>query len=158
MEEVADVKIGIFEHFWCNFRKDFWRRPTIEPDFTRKRISDQDNALLISPFSEEEIKEAVWSCESAKSPGPDGFNFGFFKEFWHVIKDDLLRMMEEFHVLGKLVKGINSSFVVLILKKEAATRLNDYRPIHLIGGIYKIVSKILANRLSKVFDSIISET
>lgn len=63
--------------------------------------------------------------------------------------------MEEFHKYGKLVKGINLYFIVLIPKKEAATGLNDYMLISLIGGIHNTVSKILANRLIKVLNSII---
>ena len=42
-------------------------------------ISDSDNDMLIDDFSEEEIRAAVWRCDSCKSPGPDGFNFGFLK-------------------------------------------------------------------------------
>jgi len=42
-------------------------------------ISDSDNDLLIGDFSEKEIRVAVWSCDNSKSPGPDGFNFGFLK-------------------------------------------------------------------------------
>jgi len=49
-------------------------------------ISNSDNDLLIGDFSEEEIREAVWSCDSSKSPGPDGFNFGFLKFGWDTIK------------------------------------------------------------------------
>lgn len=50
-------------------------------------------------------------------------------------------MLDEFHNNGKLVRGLNSSFIVLIPKKEAAEALNEFRPISLIGCIYKILSK-----------------
>lgn len=85
MEEVAGVKIGILSIFSITSRKTIGTGRSLSPDFTRKGISDQDNALLISPFCEEEIKEVLWSCESARSPESDGFNFEFFKEFWHAI-------------------------------------------------------------------------
>jgi len=44
-------------------------------------IDKEDNDLLVSSFSEEEIRAAIWDCEGSKSPGPDGFNFNFFKQF-----------------------------------------------------------------------------
>lgn len=56
-----------------------------------------------------------------------------------------------------MVKGLNPSFIVLILKNEEASALSDFRPTSLIGGIYKIISKVLARRLSKVMGSVISE-
>lgn len=130
-------------------------RPLLAADFTDKMISDLDNEFLISHFTEVEIKETIWFCEGSKSPGPDGFNFCFFKESWNTLKDDILRVMAEFHQIGKLVKGFNPSFIVVIPKKEAALGLGDYRPISLISGLYKIISKVLAGRLSKVLDSII---
>lgn len=112
---------------------------------------------LISSFTEDEVREAVWSCDSSKSPGPDGFNFAFVKEFWEILKPNIMRFMQEFHIHGRFVKGFNPTFIVLIPKKEASVELSDYRPISLVGGMYKIISKVLARRLSMVLPSIISE-
>lgn len=65
--------------------------------------------------------------------------------------------MEDFHLNGRIVKGGNPFLVTLISKKSNASPLSDYRPISLIGCMYKIVAKVLANRLGKVVDSIISK-
>lgn len=67
-----------------------------------------------------------------------------------------MRMIGEFHANGKLVKGLNSSFTALVPKKEESCTLGDYRQISMIGCAYKILSKLLASRLSKVLDKIIS--
>ncbi|XP_028063530.1 uncharacterized protein LOC114266796 [Camellia sinensis] len=66
--------------------------------------------------------------------------------------------MEEFHSLDSLANGMNSSFIILILKKVNAVTLNDYRPISLIESIDKILSKVLASRLKPVMPEVISET
>lgn len=58
-----------------------------------------------------------------------------------------MRVMHEFHSNGRLVKGSNSSFIVLIPKKDGASKLNHFRPISLIGSLYKIIAKVLASRL-----------
>ena len=104
-------------------------------------------------FQEDEVKRAVWNCGSDKSPGLEGINFKFIKQFWQTIKPDFLRFLDEFYVNGIFPRGSNASFIALIPKV-----LNDYRPISLIRCTYKIVAKILANRLKKVMPHIIHET
>lgn len=69
------------------------------------KVSEGDNHMLISPFSVEEVKLAIESCESSKSLGPDGFNFSFFKTFWETYRDELLRFLGDFHKHGKLSMG-----------------------------------------------------
>ncbi|GKD61379.1 RNA-directed DNA polymerase, eukaryota, reverse transcriptase zinc-binding domain protein, partial [Tanacetum coccineum] len=94
-----------------------------------------DVTLLESNFTMDEIKTAVWDCCSSKSSVPDGFNFKFIKS---------------------LARGCNASFITLIPKKADPLELSDYRPISLIGSMYKILSKVLAARLSRVIHKLIS--
>ncbi|CAJ2647905.1 unnamed protein product [Trifolium pratense] len=68
---------------------------------------------LTKPFSLEEVKAAVWDCDSYKSPGPDGINFGFIKDFWAEMQGDVMRFISEFHRNGRLTKGLNASFIAL---------------------------------------------
>lgn len=122
-----------------------------------RKVSKEDNRMLCETFTKEEVHNAMWSCDSSKIPGPDGFNIKFFKECLGTIKDDLMKMMEEFHQNEKVVRGLNTYFIVIIPKKEDARQLGEYRLIPLIRSTYKILVKVLAGRLSKVLDSIISE-
>lgn len=151
------MKNGIFEFFKWHFSTKQPFRPNLRSDFASRKFSEEDNQLLVEAFSEEEVKNAIDMCDSSKSPGPDGSNFGFFKRYWNLLDENFMRLMREFHQHGRLVQGLNNSFIVLIPKKEEAEELQDYRPISLIGGIYKVISKVLAIRLSKVLESIISE-
>jgi hypothetical protein len=73
---------------------------TLLEKFEFNRIRDEENSCLITELTEEEIKRAVWDCESLKCPGPDGIDFGFIKEFWEVIKEDFKRFISEFHSNG----------------------------------------------------------
>lgn len=118
----------------------------------------EEGASLILPFGVDEIKEAVWDCDSFKSPGPDGIYMGFIKDFWPELKDDILRFLKKFHRNGHLSKGINSTFIALIPKVDNPQSMNEFRPIVLVGCLYKILAKILANRLRKVMTSVITET
>ncbi|PNX64423.1 cysteine-rich receptor-like protein kinase, partial [Trifolium pratense] len=68
-----------------------------------------------------------------------------------------MRLISEFHRNGKLAKGINSTFIAQISKVDSPQRSNDFRPISLVGCLYKILAKVLANRLRLVIGSVISE-
>jgi len=114
--------------------------------------------MLSGRFREEEIREVVWGCGGEKSPGLDGINFKFIKAFWHLVKLDVLRFMDEFYVNGIFPRGGNASFIVLIPKVPNLQSLDEYRPISLIGCMYKIVAKLLANRMKKVMPFIIDES
>lgn len=70
---------------------------------------------------------------------------------------DFLRVVMEFHTNGKLVKGNDCSFVMLVPKKYNPMNVSDFRCVSLNGCIYKVISKVLANRLEHVISKVISE-
>jgi mannosylglycoprotein endo-beta-mannosidase len=82
-----------------------------------------------------------------RSPGPDGWTTEFFSHFFDIVGPDLLSMVEDVRIRGKISKSINSTFLVMIPKKNNAVSFNDYRPISLCNLIYELVSKVIANRL-----------
>jgi len=69
-----------------------------------------------------------------------------------------MHFLSEFHRNGQLSKGINCTFVSLIPKVDSPQCVNDFRPISLVGCMYKILAKVLANRLRKVIGSVISNS
>ncbi|CAN1126222.1 Transposon TX1 uncharacterized 149 kDa protein [Linum perenne] len=80
----------------------------------------------------------------------------FFKNSWEVVKVDLILAIRRFFEKCSLPKYVNSILLALIPKKFNAADMKDYRPISCCNVIYKVISKVLANRLSKVLPSIIS--
>jgi len=64
----------------------------------------------------------------------------------------------EFHRNGKLSKGVNETFIALILKITSPQKLSDFRPISLVGCLYKVLAKVLANRLRNVITSVVSDS
>ncbi|XP_028123599.1 uncharacterized protein LOC114320724 [Camellia sinensis] len=113
---------------------------------------------LMVEFSEEEIKAVIRDCNGNKAPSPDGFNMICFQKLWKLMKRDVCNFFKEFHMNGKLLKRLNSSFISLIPKKDNPVGHGDYRPISLIGSMYKILAKVLASRLKPVLPHIISES
>jgi hypothetical protein len=67
-------------------------------------------------FTLEEISDAVKDCDGSKSPGSDGFNFAFIKEFWDLMKFDVRIMFDQFHENARLPKSLSSYFLTLIPK------------------------------------------
>lgn len=120
------------------------------------QISDLDNENLTAPFTIDEVKEAVWSCDGEKSPWPDGFNFSFYKQFWELIKGEVCAYIQEFFVNARFPKAVTASFIALIPKTDHPQSLSEYRPISLIGSMYKIVAKLLASRLKGCLGKVIS--
>jgi len=81
----------------------------------------------------------------------------FFKEFWSVLKEDILNTMKHFHEFQVFEKSMNATYVALIPKKSGATSLRDFRPISLISGMYKIIAKVLAERLKQVVNKVVNK-
>nr|GEW52823.1 RNA-directed DNA polymerase, eukaryota, reverse transcriptase zinc-binding domain protein [Tanacetum cinerariifolium] len=108
-------------------------------------------------MSKEEIKKAVWGCRTDKSPGPEGFTFGFYCRFWKVIEKDVVDAVTYFFTHGFFPKGSNSSFIAFIPKIPDANMVKDFRPISLIGILSKIIAKIFMNRLVVVLGDIVNE-
>ena len=96
--------------------------------------------------------------EGDKASGPNGFSLAFYHHCWEVVEKDVLAVFEEFYQHGKFEKSFNATFIALIPKKNSASDIRDFRPISLVGGVYKILAKVLANRLKEVLDQLISDS
>ncbi|WCJ24888.1 RNA-directed DNA polymerase (reverse transcriptase) [Euphorbia peplus] len=91
-----------------------------------------------------------------KSLGPDGFNPGFYQKYWDVVGSQVTSSFLAWLNAGVLPDNIHANNIVLIPKKSKPEMVSDMRPIALCNVIYKIISKVLANRLKRVLDVIIS--
>src|ERR1043165_1305244 len=90
------------------------------------QISYEDVIALERPFSEEEVREVIWNCVGEKIPGPNGFNLGFFKFYWTVLRIDILDFVNEFHEFTTLPKAVMASFIALIPKVDNSLLLDEY--------------------------------
>jgi hypothetical protein len=131
-----------------NLGSDFWE----EGD----KVTREENVLLIAPFTEAEIKEAIFSCYSEGAPGPDGLPFLFYQKFWDVVKGDLVALFEDFHKGNLDLSRLNFALVTLIPKVGDATNIKQFRPISLLNCSFKIFSKLLTLRLTTVVQRIVA--
>jgi ribonuclease HI/exonuclease III len=120
-------------------------------------ITAIDNRALNRPISMKEIKEVVFRMNPDKAPGPDGFTPRFFTHCWDIIKKDLSKMIRRSQFCTKVGGSTNSAFLALIPKEKGANQLSRFRPISLCNTGYKIITKIIANRLKKMLPRLIPE-
>jgi hypothetical protein len=110
---------------------------------------------LDAPFNRLEIDNVIAELPNNKSPGPDGFNNEFIKGCWTLIASDYYRLFDALYQGDICLRSINTSHLALIPKKDGPTTPNDYRPISLLNTSFKLITKVLANRLQKVIKQII---
>jgi hypothetical protein len=144
--------------FYSNlyFEQVTWR-PRVD-GLSFHSIDADESIWLERDFEEQEVWEVVRDLNGDKALGPDGFTMAFFKRCWDVVKEDIMAVFMEFHSRRKFEKSFNATFVSLIPKKAGAVDVKDFRPISLVGGVYKIISKVLANRFKSVLGKIISNS
>lgn len=114
------------------------------------------NELLTKDYTVEEVKAALGGIGDLKAPGPDGMLAIFYKRFWDTVGERTQN--EVLHVLrGRpMPPGWNETTIVLIPKVSHPEHVKDLRPISLCNVLYKIVSKVLSNRLKQVLPEVIS--
>jgi len=119
------------------------------------RLTGEEKEDLERSFDEEEVLRCLKQCATDKAPRPDGFTMGFYIKCWEVVKGDIMETFQHFHEQGRFERSLNSTFIALIPKKKGAKELRDFRPISLIGSMYKIFSKVLTERLKKVMSKLV---
>jgi len=115
------------------------------------------NEELRKEISKEEIRNTLHTFQKGKILGPDGFTLEFYLGFYDMLKKDILEMVKESQISGKVLGMINSTFLTLIPKKQKAQSFDDFIPISCCNMIYKIIAKVIAFRIKSILSEIISE-
>jgi hypothetical protein len=105
----------------------------------------------------EEVWEVLKSFAKDKSPGPDGLMVEFLIHHFDLLGVDLLELVEDSRIRGCVNKSLNETFLTLIPKVNNPSTFGDYRPIALCNICYKMISKVIVNRLKPVLSRSLSE-
>ena len=106
-------------------------------------------------FLGEEVFFALSSLEGDKALGSDGFTMTFWHQCWDFVKLEVMGFFKGLFEQSSFVRRLNATFLVLILKNGGAQDLKDFKPINLIGGFYKLLAKVLANRLKGIVGKVV---
>lgn len=110
-------------------------------------VTPDMNDMLLVEFTYDEVKRALFQMHPTKASGPDGMNPLFFQKYWHIVGTDVSNAVLDYINFGNILHGINFSHITLIPKRKNPESMSHFRPINLCNVIFKIVSKVLANRL-----------
>ncbi|XP_019149856.1 PREDICTED: uncharacterized protein LOC109146658 [Ipomoea nil] len=122
----------------------------------QRRVTGDMNASLLRPFTHEEVKLALFDMAPDKAPGPDGMTPSFYQRFWPVVGHDLTSFVLSCLNRKNIPERLNDTTIVLIPKKKVPEKVGDLRPIALCNVAYKVIAKVLANRLKEVLEEVIS--
>ena len=98
---------------------------------------EEDERLSLERDFFEEVVQVLQEMEGDKVPGPGNFTIAFFQKCWSVVKNDVMAFFDHFHRSSEFERSLNASFLSLIPKKNNALNIKDFRPISLVGSVYK---------------------
>ena len=119
------------------------------------RVEDLQD--LDSPFTKQEIDSVFKHLPSDKAPGPDGRHAIFFKKYWGILGDEITQEVLFAINRRQIPEEWNDTSIALIPKVDSPELITQYRPISLCNVLYKIATKVLANRLKGILPLLISE-
>lgn len=147
----------MIQNYYKNlFTKDNTCEPTgaIKGAFPRLSAAQWDD--INHEIAKEEVTEAIMVIWPVKAPGPDGLHALFYQKNWNIIKEQVHCLVENFFQTGSLPMGLNDTNLVIIPKVQTPERVTQFRPIRLCNVAYKIVTKVMTNRLKRIMPDLIS--
>ena len=127
-------------------------------DGIQEVVTWEMNSNLTAPYTVEEMEIAIKDMASLKALGSDGMPPLFYQTYWSDVGMDITQAVLSCLNSGSILKSINHTFIILIPKVKNPEKVSEFKPISLCNVIYKIVSKVIANRLKPLLNKIISET
>ncbi|KAK2424264.1 hypothetical protein QL285_034644 [Trifolium repens] len=160
-ETVLTEKDQISEHIVNYYKNLFCTNSVLQDSLLADEVipnlvTDDVNSLLTVLPSHDEIKAAVFSLNKDSAPGPDGFGAFFFQHYWDIVKLDVINAVIEFFSTSWILPGFNSNIIALLPKSPDASSIDQYRPIAMANFKFKIISKVIADRLASIMPSLVS--
>ena len=153
-EGIANVVVYYFEKLYTTSYPSHILEIT---DTIPTKVSSEMNQSLIKDFTKEEVLAALKQMHPTKAPSPDDMSAIFFQKYWDVVGNDVTSMVLNVLNCNKSIVEINKTYITLVPKTKSPTKMTEYKPISLCNVVYKLISKVLANRLKVTLPQLITE-
>lgn len=154
--ETVRLQLGAIEYFKSLFAETVDVDPSCLHTPGLPTIPDHFLPDLLREVTREEVFSALQNMGSFKAPGPDGFHAFFYKTYWDVVGDKVFHCIKQAFETQQFDPGLGETLIVLIPKVDNPVSFKDFRPISLCNVVYKLLTKILVNRIRPILDDIIS--
>ena len=124
-------------------------------DKVDKVLNEEEKVICDAEITEQEIYNTIKLLKTNKSPGDDGIVSEFYKEYWYLIKGKFTEVLRFIFNTNTLSQSQYNAILTLLYKKGEREDIRNRRPISLLNVDYKIITKLLAERLKKVLPPII---
>ena len=121
-------------------------------------VTDEMNNSLNKPYTTEEVLKALHHMAPLTTPGPDGMSPIFYKSFWHIVGKDVTEVVLTALNSGTIPDSINSTFIALIPKIKYPWKVSGFRLISLCNMVYKLIAKVLVNRLKLILSYVVFDS
>jgi len=128
------------------------------PVVTGSKLTDAERTALDAPLRIEELDVALNKANIKSAPGCDGFSYRFIIRFWDIYRYALFECARESFETGIMPDAFRTASIRLIPKKGNVSQIKNWRPISLLSNFYKIISRMVNNRLKKVTDRVLSRS
>ena len=162
-EMITDF-VGIAERVE-DFYRDLFRKEEVDEESMRQvldsvkaRLSDDDREMCETGIGTGEINEAIGGLGRNKSPGIDGLIGEFYVEFREELVPVLERLFRWIEEKGEMPLSMSTGLVTVIHKKGSRVKLQNYRPLSMLNGDYKVLARVLANRVKQVIGKVVGST
>ena len=153
-ESIIKIAIDYFEDIYASSHLTRVEEVT---DLIPTKVTAEMNTALSQEFTVEDVKAALGQMHLTKVPGPDGMSALFYQKYWDIVGCDVANMVLNVLNSNASIADINNTYITLVPKVKMPNRMKDFRPISLCNMAYKLLSKVLANRLKTVLPHIISK-
>jgi hypothetical protein len=154
---IAEEAVKYFKNFFKPSLNDISTEQVRVASQYPKMLDENEAGELYKPVTLLELEAILKLFKKEKSPGPDGWSVELYLHFFDLMGEDLLALVEETRTSGRITGSINSTFIALIPKSNKPQQFRDYKPISLCNLVYKVISKVIANRIKPILSRSLSE-
>ena len=148
-EDQGRIEGIILDYFNAIFKSDHSTNFEASLSAFNKRVTTKMNEELLTDFKVDKVWRALKQMHPTKALGPDNMSIIFYENYWDIVGSDVIKCVLNALNSGVMPSDLNETFIYIIPKVKSPQKIIEFRSISLCNVIYKIISKVLANRLKE---------